>query len=55
MKKLIQASLFLSLALSSLAANAGITPVPEIGVGSAGLGLGLLAGLVALLVEKRRK
>ena len=58
MKTLTQASLFLSLTFASLLANAGIlpdAPVPEIGMGSAALGFGLLAGFVALIVEKRRK
>lgn len=56
MKTLIQVSLFLSLFLTSFLANAGQFPsAPEIGLGSAVLGFGLLAGLVALIAEKRRK
>ncbi len=60
MKTLIQTTLFLSLALASFFANAGMNPgtapnaAPEIGIGSAALGIGLLVGLVALVSERRR-
>lgn len=56
MKKFIQTALFLSLALTSVFANAGtVAAVPEIGIGSAGLGIGLLTGFIALILERRRK
>ncbi|TAK62446.1 hypothetical protein [Methylobacter sp.] len=59
MKTLIQTTLFLSLALTSLFANAQTAPdrvsAPEIGIDSAVLGIGLLTGLVALISERRRK
>lgn len=53
MKTLIQTTIFLSLALLSLSANAQV--VPEIGADSAALGIGMLTGLIALISERRRK
>lgn len=55
MKTLLKTTLFLSLALSSVFANAVAVVVPEIGIDSAALGIGLLTGLVALISERRRK
>ena len=57
MKMLVQVNIFLALLFTSLMANAG-TPIPstpEIGMGSAALGLGLVAGFVAIISERRGK
>jgi len=44
-----------SLALLSISANAngGVAPVPEMDAGSAALAIGLVAGIVALIRERR--
>lgn len=56
MKAINQLGFMLSLALISVSdAFAQVTNVPEIDAGSAVLGLGLLAGLLSLVSEYRRK
>lgn len=55
MKTFIQTALFLSLALTSVFANAVSVVAPEIGIDSAALGIGLMMGVVALISERRRK
>ena len=42
-----------SLALVSLSANAFVEAVPEMDAGSAALAMGLVAGIVALIRERR--
>ena len=42
-----------SLALVSLSANAYVAPVPEMDAGSAAMAIGLVAGIVALIRERR--
>lgn len=67
MKTFLQITLLLSLTLASFFAPAiqacdiedtdciVVSSAPEIGIGSAALGIALLTGLVALVSERRRK